>query len=300
MNIYLDQNKWIELARIFHGKDKSPRSISVLREFNAAMDAGARFPLSAVHYMEFSRISNDARRARLGRVMWEYSGGYTIASYRDIIRREIEVGLQAIFPHVSPREIRLIGRGTSHAFGEGYQDGMPESFNELFDRSVLVGNASLDVAPAKSPSSYQKIKFMAHLEEIQKKKRLLPRNKWEDWLYAMSITDVMKPLFDVCLEHGIEKEQFEELGKDQYRAFVEAMPTRRLDVHLHRQVIKNSVYKPKSGDLEDWSGVGVASCYLDVVVCEKHFADMLRREKYEAHARIETNLFKVFKEIGST
>jgi len=69
-----------------------------------------------------------------------------------------------------------------------------------------------------------------------------------------------------------------------------AMPTRILDVHLHRQVLKNDQYRPKKSDLEDWGGIGVASCYCDVVVCEKHFANMLSRNNYKPTARVVTRL----------
>ena len=39
------------------------------------------------------------------------------------------------------------------------------------------------------------------------------------------------------------------------------------------------------------------SCYCDVVICEKHFADMLKRDQYVSNARIETKLDNVFKEL---
>lgn len=63
---------------------------------------------------------------------------------------------------------------------------------------------------------------------------------------------------------------------------------------MHRQVLKNEQYKPKQSDLEDWGGIGVASCYCDVVVCEKHFANLLQRDGYKPKARIETKLDNVF------
>lgn len=300
MIIYLDQNKWIELAKTFYGKDKSPRAGNIKKEFTAAINSGAILPLSAIHYMELANISNDGRRARLGEVMWTFSKGYTIASYRELIRQEIEVGLGTIFPSIAPRKIKLIGRGSEHAFGENYSSyKLPEPFNELFEKSLLTGNATLNIPPIKSPQHQheQRSNFLSHLKSIHETKKLLEKRKWENWLYAIAITDILKPLAEVCQSHGISKEAFEGLSEDQYKKFVDAMPTRRLDVHLHRQVLKNPKYSPKISDLEDWSGIGVASCYCDVVVCEKHFADMLGREKYSSHARIETNLNNVFRDV---
>jgi len=33
MLVYLDQNKWIDIAKAFHGKDKSARAKRILRAF---------------------------------------------------------------------------------------------------------------------------------------------------------------------------------------------------------------------------------------------------------------------------
>jgi len=40
MIVYLDQNKWIELARMLHEKDTSPRAARVLRNFEAGRETG--------------------------------------------------------------------------------------------------------------------------------------------------------------------------------------------------------------------------------------------------------------------
>ena len=78
------------------------------------------------------------------------------------------------------------------------------------------------------------------------------------------------------------------------------MPIRRVDLHLHKQVLRNLKYAPKSTDLEDWSALAVASCYCDVVVCEKHMADMLLRDGFKARARIEVDLDHTFKTLAAT
>lgn len=94
MIVYLDQNKWTELARMVNGKDTSPRTTQVIKEFDAALDTGhVVFPLSAFYYMESARISNVGRRSRLGSVMWTYSKRATIAFYPTVVKHELEVAL---------------------------------------------------------------------------------------------------------------------------------------------------------------------------------------------------------------
>ena len=107
MVIYLDQNKWIELARVFHGKDAGARATSLLGRFEEAVNEGrVTFPLASVHYGELSRVSNAGRKARLGVAMWHFSKGVTLIGYPEVVRYELEVALSAHLPEVVPRASR--------------------------------------------------------------------------------------------------------------------------------------------------------------------------------------------------
>lgn len=298
MIVYLDQNKWIELARIVHGKEQSQHAKEILHVLNAATDSGCIFPLSAMHYMETARISNADRRARLGSVMWKYSKGSTLTSYPSLVRYELEVALSKHFPGVRPSDnFALLGRGVSYAFGEHRTSNFPPDIEEEIERSMLTGNSSMNIEPLSFKNSAQRENFLAHLGSLHKTKKDLPKSKWENWLYATVLADIRNPLAEVMCRHNIEKADFENLGETQLKAIVDAMPTRQLDLHLHRQVLRNPSYKAKITDLEDWAGVGIACCYCDVVVCEKHMADMIQRDRFPVKARIETNLANVFQTI---
>ena len=155
-----------------------------------------------------------------------------------------------------------------------------------------------DIEPISFAGQDHRINFLSHLKSIHEKKLQIERSKWENWLYAMAIKDILKPLAEIMMLHGINKDEFESFSANQYRQFIDAMPTRQLDVHLHRQVLKNPEFKPKPSDLEDWAGLGTAACYCDLVVCEKHFADMIERDSFNTKAIIETNLYNMFKNIG--
>ena len=95
-------------------------------------------------------------------------------------------------------------------------------------------------------------------------------------------------------KHCVPKEAMDGLGEQRLKQVINGMPTRRVDLHLHRQVLRNPTYVARISDLEDWGGLVVACCYCDVVVCEKHMADMLRRDGFITHARVETNLENTF------
>jgi len=296
--IYLDQNKWIELARIIHGKEKSEQSVSVLNEVLLSLEHGYIYPLSAFHYLEFARISNPQRRSRLGEVMWRLSQGSTICSIDQIVQREIEVSLTTFFPSISPRNLNLIGKGITHAFGKAPWNNNSERLNTIVDEAMLTGRSDIGIEPISFMCQKQREIFLSHLKEIHEKKHQLPKSKWDNWLYAMALTDIMKPLHEVFTLHNLDINMLELFITKDLNKIVDSMPTRVVDVHLHRQVLRNSNYKAQLSDLEDWGGLGVAVCYCDVVVCERHFADMLRRDNFKTKARIETNLHNIFENIN--
>jgi hypothetical protein len=299
MITYLDQNKWIELARIVHGKDRTPRSQAILQHVRAVTESGCILPLSHIHYIETARISNVGRKSRLGSVMWDYSRGLTMASHSTIVEHEIEEALAPYFPQIKRSSLTLIGRGIAHAFGEFVMGGISIPDDETIERAMLTGHIGNTVDPLSFRSDRYRDNFCNHLENLHKTKHDLPKEKWEDWLYAIAVTDIIDPLNRVMARHNIDKDEMQKLRREEFRAIVDNMPTRRLDLHLHRQVLKNPQYKPKKTHLEDWAGLGVASCYCDVVVCENHMADMIRRDGFRPKARIETNLANLFRTVGT-
>jgi len=295
MIIYLDQNKWIELARIANGIDTSSRDLRVLQQFRDAVKNGCIFPLAATHYIEFSRIKDLERRKRLGSFMWELSQGKTFAPYGNIVDREIEVALQSIGVKIPVRDLSVIGFGVEFAFGHNLDSDILNYFKDLVNKSILTGSQVLNMDPIGTVNfDSQRKSFLNHLNSLHEKKNQLVRSKWDDWLHAIALVDIIEPLNRVFTLHKLDKAILENMNIEEHKSFLTSMPTRKLDIHLHKQVIKNNQYRPKISDLEDWAGIGMASCYSDIVVCERHFADMLQRDSYKPAARIETKLDNVF------
>ena len=295
MIVYLDQNKWIELARMVNRRDDSNRARRVVRDFDATVERGTvSVPLSAIHYMETARISNVSRRSRLGAVMWRYSKGITIAGYPAVVQYELEVALSKHFPQVVPHELTLLGRGSAHAFGMPSLRGLLSHFEEEVERSMLTGSKALNIDPPSFRSSRHQENFKNHLGSLHSRKNDLPKHLWENWLYATLMADIAQPLSEVMQRFDLPAEALGNLGEARLKKVIDDMPTRRVDFHLHKQVLKNPNYLSRITDLEDWAGLILASCYCDVVICEKHMASMLQRGGHQSRARIETNLEKTF------
>jgi hypothetical protein len=80
------------------------------------------------------------------------------------------------------------------------------------------------------------------------------------------------------------------LGTEGLSAFLDELPSRRVDLHLHRQALRNQNGNFHINDLEDWSALGLASAYCDVLFCEKHFASLVQRSGFRPKAQILTEL----------
>lgn len=314
--IYLDQNKWIELAQCWHGKRRDQELRDAVEYASEAAKRGAAvFPLSAIHYMETARISDGGRRQRLGKVMAHFSRGYTLASYRAIVTHELEVALANQLPGVTPRPFELLSRGVSHAFGmdrppyripaklrESIPDDVATAFEEKAQKlmeyaAITFTNPDGTVTPGIGYTE-QNTRFKEHLEKLHARITSLPARQWEDVLHAMSMADILDPLNEVCEYHDINRERLEGLGKEGLTRLIDEMPSRMVDLQMHRQVLKNPTLRPRRTDLEDWAGLGPAAAYCDGLICEKHFADLLLRDGFVPKAKVLTDIRSVANIVG--
>lgn len=287
MIVYLDQNKWIQFAKVILGKEHCEEiaRLAALSDTNRL-----QFPLSAMHFMETARIANPGRRERLGMVMWRISRGQTIAAIRSIVTFEIERALSKTFPQVQVGAFQFLGRGVEHAFGVRYGFNFPAGIQDLVERAVLTGESVMGKRPPPFVGLSPRQDFKVHLSKLQSIKAELPPEKWEDALYGLSLGDIIDPFTRVLLKYGIANTALELMGLSGTKTLLDSMPSRKVDIHLHKQVLKNKHYNPKLTDLEDWAGLGIGAAYCDVMVCEKHFRDLLYRDGFTPKAIVLDDL----------
>lgn len=117
--MYLDQAKWIDLARAWHGRADGERFRDALDVARHSVRMGlVQFPLSTGHYIETWRIRDAARRARLAEVMIELSQGRTLARPPDLCDSELDAVLATLAGHRPARPpYPPLGWGFAHASG---------------------------------------------------------------------------------------------------------------------------------------------------------------------------------------
>jgi hypothetical protein len=118
LTVYLDQNKWVDLARAETGHPDGEPFVETMAILKKAVDDGrARFPLSAAHYYETSNRRDRRKRVELATTMARLAGTLRIAPPHTIVTWEIQRALVEVFdlPLALP-ELRLFGNGVAHAF----------------------------------------------------------------------------------------------------------------------------------------------------------------------------------------
>lgn len=302
LNVYLDQNKWIDLARADHGRDERFRDVLDLA-FEGTRQGFLRFPLSSVHYMETWNHRKAKRRWQLAATMLKLSrpptarAPHTIAGPPEIVPMEIDLALSARFGKpFSPRGRDIFGQGFAHAFGQpdywfkapegmtlsGDQIGRLEYAATRFIEAAMVSGPAQDLpVPGIDSETYKTYsqKYKARDETLGAAFTWLKLDKAirERWLVAFSLLDIKEPLSEALARAGIGWDEFEALGADGLTEFLRHVPSRYVDYELHRLRHENPQSKREVGDLDDLAALSIAVVYCDVVVTERQWVHLIRR-----------------------
>lgn len=90
--------------------------------------------------------------------------------------------------------------------------------------------------------------------------------------------------------HQIPLDVFDKMGPQGITAFLDDMPSIRVNVHLRQHWVANPELKAKKNDHNDWFYLGAAAAHCDVVVAEKHFAHVVNMGKLRKRATVITDL----------
>jgi hypothetical protein len=164
MKVYLDQNKWIQLARVINGVENDDEIAKIPKLIS---DGVMTFPLSAIHYLETARITQSERRAKLGKVMWKASKGETIAASRNLIILDIELYLKQIFPQIIVEPLDIFSKGICHAFGMEIMTKYPPVMEQLLVKHLITGEPLAGVAAPIHLDKAQKEVFRKHLLDLK-------------------------------------------------------------------------------------------------------------------------------------
>jgi hypothetical protein len=98
IRVYLDQNKWIDLAKAASGRSDGLRYRPVLQAAKDAVRRGnAIFPLSSVHIMETAKSPKLDQRRLLAELMTELSQGLVLRAASCLVRDYLPIAVRRCF-----------------------------------------------------------------------------------------------------------------------------------------------------------------------------------------------------------
>lgn len=305
LRVWLDQNKWIDLARAAKGVPQGKRYRDVLELARAFVEAGeASFPLDAGRYMETAKRRHWQSRQELVATMAELSKFHTIAPPSALVPAEIDQALYARYgvPNPPPRP-RVFGVGAAHAFGKdslrtvgrlqlpkdillppGWRSTLDQRMQQTLEYGMLLGLHPQQEATVEHQALLAR---MTQDEQFATARTELARqltehgfdkkDKLNRALFANEYVDILDPLLKALLRAGINPDRFFEQGQDGLIEFLRGVPTRSVTYDLMRDKHAQGQQKWEPNDLNDVVYLPLAAVHCDVVVTERQWANRLVR-----------------------
>jgi len=304
-HVYLDQNKWVDLAAAEKGLAKGDRFGDALTLLGAMVEAGdVSLPLSAAHYMEIHNRRNYRSRAELATTMLALSRMHTIAPSSSLLPGELDGAFRSIFGRPqTTRELKPFGQGVSHAFGfpvpidptvaeivarrpdlVGAERGLAE-FSEMVLLAGLPPEEEVNI-PDYQPLSHLEVaernaEAKQALRKVRREGGWNKGEKAERVARAQALTEYLEPIHEALARAGIPFDDFLDLSQDAMTAFIGSVPCIYTASELER-LRETASQKPwERQDLNDLSALSVAAVYCDVVVTERQWVAFAGRCDFE-------------------
>ena len=284
--LYLDQNKWIELARGVKSPDNFPSQYAVVETLVREAKAGnIVIPLTFANLYETQKIGNIERRKHLAWVQSTLSQGKVFRGRHERLRVEVTDVLRKVYslqmhhrerhwflsnvffeaqceaadprlPPISDRVVEAIEQSPARCMYE-YLAGISEE-----TRTIGVGRFSNGAATV--------------LEGIEKRRALVANETMEFRKRAMSarlLIDELDLINSLIIQANIPESDWERLKETACLRVVEDCPTyfieREIGVRieaLDRRIAEN--------DLRDMQSFCAVLAHADIVVAEKLFSNL--------------------------
>jgi len=300
--IYLDQNKWIDLARAVNGTEGGKRFDDLRLVLAAGVAShGLSLPLSSAHYIETQNRREWESRRRLGQVMLAFSQLQTMAPADGLLPAELDRAIVSLFGAAqSPRPLQVFGSGFAHAFAEdrepwrvpneqraGLADpsALEREANDLLERAALLGpTPELEAAgiPGFDPFSHLRV-GERYAEANEKLRDIRVEEGWNSGERSMrvaratAVTDRLPQVEEAFRRAGLSIDVLIDGGQEGMDAFVEAVPTvlASSELERHRNVASQKPWERQ--DLNDIGSLSVAFSYCDIAVTENLWTDAAER-----------------------
>ncbi|MEV7757829.1 hypothetical protein AB0O16_07625 [Microbacterium sp. NPDC089180] len=309
LRVYLDQNKWIDLARAATGHPAGARYTEALDAARTAVGAGkASFPLDMFRYAETGKRSDDRSRNDVANVMIELSNRHTMAPGRYVLPAELDHALKARYGRPEePRHREVFGTGVRHLtngqvvlpeldisllrnsgndIDVADYPRIQEIYSQLLEADLMrAGPAIARSAGVVTDTLHPDQQYIDHENKIASEIRArgLSGDMLDLAVRASDLGDIQSAVTEAVDAIGLTWDRFvEDLGPAGLVDFMDDLPTRQVTNVMRGAKLRQTEQKWELHDLNDILGLSVAAVYCDVVVTEKQWAHRFTQAKIEA------------------
>ena len=306
MRIYLDQNKWIDLARAATGHSGGERFAEVLKTARAAVASGeVSFPLDMYRYWETSKRGNDLSRNDVADLMWELSGQQTMSPAQRILDVELDLAFHGRFGRPEhPLQPRVFGSGLQHITGGRMAwpalnlSALPDGGATLPDDQRLQLQSALDEALEQKllragPNDFRAAGFDRASFDLGQRyvaqenriaaaiaKRGLKGDELDFAVRAADRGDIRDAVVEALERIDLTWEEFiEGTTPADLMTFMDELPTRYVTNVMRSAKLRQAEQKWEPNDFIDIVALPVAAVYCDVVITEKQWVHHMRQGK---------------------
>lgn len=289
--IFLDQNKWIDLAGVEAGKASSSGFVALYNELAAAVDGGkAIFPLTMSHILETSKRNDPTSRGHVATVQARLSKGYEFRSRKARLLMEMRFSLQQLFdetPLALP-ENWVVAPGFMQAF-EAFDEmvASPEDaahtrwLNQYLDPSkqflsYMLNQDESTRRAAHAAFASESVVLVARMEE---RRRLLDGESVDLRRRAYSaklFLDHQGYVAHVLQSIGHTVDEMKAKGPKAIVRFLENVPTLNVEVEMVTK-LEAQTRAIEENDIRDMLSFCAALPYASRIVGEKGFVALAKQ-----------------------
>jgi hypothetical protein len=286
LTVYLDQNKWIDLAKALYRADAKPADKENAERLRSAVEDGrVRFPVGETHLLEAYRIGDRERRMRLASVLAAFSGGWFIASRQARLSHELDVALRKLLLMGEPSDRPSFGAFEQDflwAFGESSHlaalTSIPEERLAAISTAVgpingLLSYVGLNDEQIRRASVVRLKSLGLDLMDRIRSRRALTKSEPADIRFraysAQLFLEVQDKINDSLQRMGRTFGDLRALPDEQIVSLIDLVPCWDVERYLAVQIEQQWDREMEENDVYDIAALTAAVPYCDVVVTER-------------------------------
>jgi hypothetical protein len=299
--VYLDQNKWIELARVQAGAVRTGPIADLYEQLlSAVASRRVLFPLSASHVLETSKRNDHVSRGHLAETQARLSRGYAYRSRAGRLEVEVRAAIHRIF---SLRMPELPSNwAIAHSFLQAFEP--MDSLIASAEETARLARMNAFIDPADQYRDYMKnqddaVRRAAHSKLADGMDALVAAMEVRRARLEGESVDMRRRAYSVhlFLDHqdtfirilsglGFSLEQVKALGERAVRALVEDVPTLNVEAEISAR-LESQTGNLEPNDVFDMQAFYTAIPYSSRVVAEKGFTSLAKQAKLDVRYEVK-------------